>query len=62
MTDRMELMKHVVARGPRLTDAHLGLLLDDLQVGAGLTAHPVRLRRALALFARAGAQYAGSRS
>jgi hypothetical protein len=53
MTEHFELHHPLIARGDRLSDAHLGLLLGDLRLGAGITRHPERYRQALALVANA---------
>ena len=41
------------ADGDRLSDAQLGMLLDTLQLGVGMTTQPALFRDALALLARA---------
>ena len=53
MTEYRELRCPPVADGDRMSDAHLGLLLGDLQLGTGITWHPERYRQALAFVATA---------
>ena len=52
MARRPELDNSFVARGDMLDATQLGLLLDDLQLGAGTATSPERFRQALALLAR----------
>ena len=53
MTEHFELHCPLIAHGDRLSDAHLGLLLGDLQLGTGITRHPERYRQALAFVSNA---------
>ena len=53
MTHHLEHSQWPKADGDRLSDAHHGLLLDDLQLSTRITEHPERFRRALALVAGA---------
>jgi hypothetical protein len=51
--DHFELSLCLNADSDRLRDENLGLLLDALQIGSGVTADPERFRQALALVAQA---------
>ena len=51
--DHFELPLCLIASCDRLRDEHLGLLLDDLRIGSGITTDPERFRQAVALVARA---------
>ena len=53
MIDSCELLDLPMAQANHLDDVQLGLLLDALQLGAGITSEPDQLRRAIALFTRA---------
>ena len=52
MTNRLAVHESLMARGGQLSDSQLGLILDDLQLGTGVTTDPARYRQALALVAR----------
>jgi hypothetical protein len=58
MMDRIALSHWPIAEGDRLSDAHLGLLLDALQLGTTLTEDPERFRRAVAMVASHSRQLA----
>jgi hypothetical protein len=53
MTEHSDHGHPLVAHGDRLSDEHLGLLLGDLHMGAGITTDPERYRDALVLVANA---------
>ena len=53
MIDSCEVLDLFRAQADRLDDVQLGLLLDALQIGAGVTSEPDQLRRAIALFTHA---------
>ena len=61
MINRLELNQSLMARGSQLSDTQLGLILEDLQLGAGTTTNPARYRQALALVARAAGGLRGPR-
>ena len=54
MPDHFELPLCLIASCDRLRDEHLGLLLDDLRIGSGITTDPERFRQAVALVAASG--------
>jgi hypothetical protein len=53
MIDSFELLDLPMAKAERLDDVQLGLLLEALQLGSGVTSEPEQLRRAIALLERA---------